>query len=227
MSIVSPSGVVTPYPPAQAPASCCGQATTGGGPIVAEPPSGDLATAVAALGEAVQQLQAVVDALQGATLPGAPATLGGGPGAGSPVQTPIQSPIQTAPPQPVDQAPPAPPSVREKIVAAARAELDKGVKEDAGADTDSGGNIQRYRSAVTGGGEDPNAPEPWCADFASYVWKQAGVPFGPEGKGEDYTVAMVDYARKQGSWQARGSAEPKPGDMILMDWDTNGAPNHV
>ncbi|MCW2927947.1 MAG: hypothetical protein JWM86_1915 [Thermoleophilia bacterium] len=225
----------------------------GGGPIAPPPgaPAGDIATAIAQLQGALSQLAAVLSAMGGAgqlgTPPG-PVSGGGAPGAGatgcgcggqSPTQSPTQSPVQrpTSPGDDVSQhkdgkLPEAPPlgadgGVRDKIVAAAKAELAKGVKEDAGADNDKAGNIKRYRGAVTGPGEDPNAAEPWCADFASYVWKQAGVPFGKGGKGEDYTVAMIAHAKANGTWTDRAKATPKPGDLVLIDWERGSSVDHV
>jgi hypothetical protein len=119
---------------------------------------------------------------------------------------------------------PASGSVREKIVATAREELAKNVKEDAGSNKDSGGNIRKYRTAVTGPGENPDDAESWCADFASWLWKEAGVPWGPEGKGDDYTVTMVDLAKKTGTWKTQ---DPQPGDMVFIDWDGGEDVDHV
>jgi hypothetical protein len=114
--------------------------------------------------------------------------------------------------------------VREKIVAKAREELAKHVTEDAGANKDSGGNIRKYRTAVTGPGENPDDAESWCADFASWLWKEAGVPWGAEGKGDDYTPTMVNLAKKNGTWKEQ---DPQPGDMVFIDWDGGEAVDHV
>lgn len=114
--------------------------------------------------------------------------------------------------------------VREKIVAKAREELARNVTEDAGSDKDSGGNIRKYRTAVTGPGENPDLAESWCADFASWLWKEAGVPWGPEGKGDDYTPTMVELAKKTGTWKAQ---DPQPGDMVFIDWQGGEGVDHV
>lgn len=219
----------------------------GGGPVAGT----DLASAIAALQAAVDQLAAAVQAMQGAGT-----VQGGGPGGtpvqqsgcgcggGSPTQAPPGDPGQGTPgqgtPAPAPEAPPsapppsAPPApgqggggVRERIVQIAKAELAKNVTEDAGEDKDSGGNIVKYRTAVTGPGEKADLPEPWCADFASWVWKQAGVPFGKDGRGEDWTVAMIDWAKKQGTYHARGSYDPKPGDFLMVDWEGGQGVDHV
>ncbi|MCW2956930.1 MAG: glycosyl hydrolase family 25 [Thermoleophilia bacterium] len=141
---------------------------------------------------------------------------------------------------PSKEVPPASPSewaltgtVREKIVKIAHEELGRGVQEANGnTNNDPGGHIRRYRSAVTGDGEYVTLDEAWCGDFASYLWKMAGAPFGADGKGEDYTPEIVKKAKAMGTWHPRDGATPEPGDMILMDWDTgenanNGIANHV
>ncbi|MCB0878212.1 MAG: CHAP domain-containing protein [Thermoleophilia bacterium] len=224
--------------------------TSGGGTTaaVAAPPATDLASAVAQLQTAVQQLAAAVQALQGAiTVQGG----GGvqqspmqGPGCGCSMSSPSQvsqSPATpTTPPAPgtsgviagsdttqAMQSDPASGDVRQRIVQVARKELERGTREDAGNNKDHAGRIREYRTAVTSPGEDPNAPEPWCADFASWVWKQSGSPFGPNGEGEDWTVAIIDKARKMGTWHQRGSYDPKPGDMVLIDWDGGSDVDHV
>ena len=216
-----------------------GQVTTGGGP--GTNPSGGCASGTGVTDGAIAgaaivpggggQAPAGPGAADASALPydANASIVGGGPtqAPGKPDQVPGQAPTQGT-----SQAPPnAATPVRDQIVAAARAELAKGVREDAGPDADSGGNIVRYRSAVTGPGEDPNVAEAWCADFASYVWKQAGVPFGANGQGEDFTPFMVDQAKTDGSWK---TADPKPGDMVLLDWeggrgagDDRGKVDHV
>jgi cell wall-associated NlpC family hydrolase len=216
----------------------------------APPPTGDLATALAQLTGALQQLSGVL-----ATMSGAAAVQGGGPTGGcgcgggggtgamgaptaqganaGPTASPAASTesFQSAPAAPAPtSATPAPDaggSVRDRIVQIARDELKKGVKEDAGEDRDKAGNIVKYRGAVTSAGEDPDAAEPWCADFASWVLKQAGVPFGKDGKGEDYTVAMIDWAKGQNRYHERGGYEPKPGDLVMFDWGGGQDVDHV
>ena len=222
-------GAPTPLPPQPT-----ATPTTGGGPPAAPADvvgggltaSPQLIEALSGLTAALTSLAGVLAARQGA---GQVAGTNGAAGVGGagPVTIADQTGAAGAPTAPLPDTPGVGSDARSKIVEAARAELAKGVKEDAGKDNDKGGNIKRYRSAVTGAGENPNAAEPWCADFASYVWKQAGVPFGPNGQGEDSTVAMLGWAKKENIFQARGSGEPKPGDMVLFDWNGKGSPKHV
>lgn len=79
---------------------------------------------------------------------------------------------------------------------------------------------------MTGPGENPKSAEPWCADFVSWVFKQAGAPVGAGGKGEDYTVAMKQWAQGEGRWRAKDHV-PKPGDIVFYDWQNDGKVDHV
>ncbi len=55
-------------------------------------------------------------------------------------------------------------------------------------------------------------PAPWCAYFASWVTRQAGVPIGANGLGDGYVPRIRAWARK-----ARVLfATPRPGDLILF-----------
>jgi hypothetical protein len=76
--------------------------------------------------------------------------------------------------------------------------------------------IRRYRRAVLGPGENPNAAEPWCADFVSWAWRRAGVPLGFGGLGADYVPSLVGWARFTRRWHwARTGYRPKPGDLVV------------
>lgn len=252
-TITCGSGAPTPFPTSVAGAAGAPPTgVTGGGSLVAQPqpqlaatapPAGDLATALAQLQGALGQLSAVLSAMQGgaAVQGGGGAVAGGGGrcGCGMPGCThgaPGQAPTVGMAPKgafagveaPRPDAPPAPSGdLGSRIAQIARAEFEKGVTEDAGSDNDSAGNIRKYRSAVTGPGEDPNAAEPWCADFASWVLKQAGVPFGEGGRGEDYTVAMIDWAKSKGRYHERGSHQPRAGDLVMIDWGGGKDVDHV
>ncbi|WP_204068732.1 CHAP domain-containing protein, partial [Planobispora siamensis] len=73
----------------------------------------------------------------------------------------------------------------------------------------------------------------WCADFAKYVWKNAGVRHAdvPEGGGGTLTgwaSSFKDYGVKYGTWHTRASGyTPQPGDAIVFDWDQSGNIDHV
>lgn len=64
-----------------------------------------------------------------------------------------------------------------------------------------------------------NNKEPWCADFASWVLKQAGVPFTGGASGGwriAGSSAVKDYFVKNNAYhQARSGYVPKPGDIAI------------
>lgn len=243
--VAMPGGTGT-FTPISQPAA--GAAALGGGPVTSGGTTQQLIAALTALVQALEGLVANMSASGSAaavTGGGAPSSTPatGGCNCGCPSCASPSSPGQSTPfvptsgtpgidPQdaPVGQAPPVPTGagdVRQRIVQLAQQELAKGVTEDAGADEDSKGIIRGYREAVTGDGEDPANPEAWCADFASWVSKQAGVPIGIDGKGEDYTVALIDWAKGANRWHAREGSQPGPGDLVLFDWNGDGGPEHV
>lgn len=118
-------------------------------------------------------------------------------------------------------AAPAGDDVRSRIVAAAQGEV--GVVESGG--EDRGERIVEYRRAVTGDGEQAEAPEPWCADFVSWAYRQAGVPIN-DGRGEDYVPFLKEWAQRGSRYHSGGSYQPRPGDIAIFDWD-GGRDDHV
>jgi LCP family protein required for cell wall assembly len=75
-------------------------------------------------------------------------------------------------------------------------------------------------------------PQAWCADFASWVYKQAGAPFSGGADGGwriASSRALADYWRKNGVWiQNPGQpvpindpGAPQPGDVIWYPGHTN------
>jgi PKD repeat protein len=101
--------------------------------------------------------------------------------------------------------------VAERIVKLARKELAHGVHE-----IPDGSNrapaIYRYDLATT-----PHYyGAPWCAYFASYIARQAGVPIGPGGHGLGYVPTIRSWAQATGKWTQR----PRPGELITF-------PEHV
>ncbi|GAA0375620.1 hypothetical protein Acor_81030 [Acrocarpospora corrugata] len=73
----------------------------------------------------------------------------------------------------------------------------------------------------------------WCADFAKYVWKNAGVTYAniAEGSGGVLTgvaASFKDYGTTYGTWHTRSSGyTPEPGDAVVFDWEGDGVINHV
>lgn len=129
---------------------------------------------------------------------------------------PVKNPGQGNPAQSAD--------LRSRIVAIAAREV--GTKEEGG--EDRGDRIVEYRKAVTGRGENPNTPEPWCNDFVSWVFRQAGAPIGENGQGQDYVAYTMAWGKKVGRYYDRGSRAPLPGDMVIFDYDAgNGKVDHI
>jgi len=97
--------------------------------------------------------------------------------------------------------------VAARIVRLARRELAHGVHE-----IPDGSNrapaIYRYDLATS-----PHYyGAPWCAYFASYVAKRAGVPIGPGGHGLGYVPTIRAWAKASGKWTQR----PRPGELITF-----------
>lgn len=104
------------------------------------------------------------------------------------------------------------------IVAIAQAELKKGVVEvpigcDAGNPSrkgDCGAEVNKYTDSTL---------EYWCADFVSWVYKQAGTPF-TGGSSGGWRIPGVSGLRawfeKNGTYTPNGSSvTPKPGDVYI------------
>jgi cell wall-associated NlpC family hydrolase len=68
---------------------------------------------------------------------------------------------------------------------------------------------------------------PWCAMFASYCYRQAGSrAIDPHQARYAYCPYIVNDARAGRNWLAV-TRDPKPGDLVLYDWQGNGVADHV
>jgi hypothetical protein len=73
--------------------------------------------------------------------------------------------------------------------------------------------IAQYRSATEGAV--PGAP--WCAYFASWVARQAGMPLGQDGQGLGAVSEIWSWAQSTGRAVPNGpGVVPKPGDLIVF-----------
>lgn len=73
--------------------------------------------------------------------------------------------------------------------------------------------IAQYRTATAGAM--PGAP--WCAYFASWAARQAGVPLGPQGEGLGAVSEIWSWAQSTGRAIPNGpGVEPQPGDLIVF-----------
>ncbi|WP_217914952.1 CHAP domain-containing protein [Miltoncostaea marina] len=82
--------------------------------------------------------------------------------------------------------------------------------------------IAEYRTATEGSGVGP-----WCAYFTSWVAAQAGVPIGPEGKGEGYVPTLRNWAEQTGRYIPAGSGAPQVGDLVVFDRGGDGVLDHI
>jgi hypothetical protein len=97
-----------------------------------------------------------------------------------------------------------------RIVAAAAGEV--GQAEQPPGSNDSP-RIAMYRQATAGS----PGPGPWCAYFASWACKQAGVPIMDGGAGSGSVDAIYAWAQRTGRAQpASSSYRPRPGDLIVF-----------
>jgi hypothetical protein len=75
--------------------------------------------------------------------------------------------------------------------------------------------------------------EEWCADFASWVWRQAGVPFTYGYGSSDINAGAVSFYQwgvANGTWHAAGSGyTPQPGDVVVygLNTPTDTTADHV
>ncbi len=99
------------------------------------------------------------------------------------------------------------PDLRERILAHARGELGK---KEAGW---NGGDAKKYQEYFGRG------REPWCADFVSWVYTQAGKPMD-----NPYVPSIVNQLKKAGRWR---TSSPRPGDMVIFDWNHDGVADHI
>ena len=69
-----------------------------------------------------------------------------------------------------------------------------------------------------------NRDEEWCADFAAWVWRQAGVPFVYQfinGDINSSSASFYEWGVAQGTWHPYGSGYvPEPGDVAVYGLDT-------
>ena len=83
--------------------------------------------------------------------------------------------------------------------------------------------IADYRTATAGSGVGP-----WCAYFTSWIGAQAGTPLGPGGEGEGYVPHDGQLAaRRRPLRHATEQATPRPGDLVMFDWERDGELDHI
>ncbi len=109
-------------------------------------------------------------------------------------------------------------AVGNKIVSVAAAELALGVHED----PDGSNCLPSVNNKYMGG-----ICQSWCANFVSWVYMTAGVPFtGGESGGWRLPAVsgLVDWFKANGNWydNSAGATPPKPGDVIAFSYSGHG-----
>jgi hypothetical protein len=106
------------------------------------------------------------------------------------------------------------------IARIAAAEL--GVREQPPGSNDAP-RIATYRTATAGAGVGP-----WCAYFTSWVAAQAGVPVGPDGRGEGWVPSVERWGKDTGRWIPSGApTPPQAGDLVVFDRNRDGLTDHI
>lgn len=102
---------------------------------------------------------------------------------------------------------------RQAIVAVLTAEGDAALSETS---FNCGPPLERYLGQRCG--------PAWCAIFASWVWRQAGIQVPVVA----YTGDFIDWSRRYGEWKPNGGGRPpEPGDVVLYDRDHDNHFDHV
>lgn len=58
-------------------------------------------------------------------------------------------------------------------------------------------------------------PEPWCADFVSYLARKAGLSLNTAS-----AQGVANHLQSKGTWKGRNN--PQPGDAVTFRWDGSG-----
>lgn len=107
---------------------------------------------------------------------------------------------------------------REKVVSAARSQI--GICEPSGDDV-----YLKWFNQATGSTLPMNAA--WCAAFTTWCLRKASVPTSVFGNFAQCSVAL-SWAKSKKIWYSRVTGHrPKPGELILFDWDGDGKADHI
>ncbi len=90
-------------------------------------------------------------------------------------------------------------------------------------------NFSAYWNAGTAGCPSGETDEEWCADFAAWSWKEAGVPvtygYGP-GEKNGAAASFHQWAVANGQWQAATSRYvAAPGDLAIYGLSLGADPS--
>lgn len=63
---------------------------------------------------------------------------------------------------------------------------------------------------------------PWCAIFQTYHLRKVGIPTSVCPNFAGCTTIRDSFLIPKGIWKLKGTYTPKPGDLILFDWEDTG-----
>lgn len=91
-------------------------------------------------------------------------------------------------------------------------------------DSQAGTKYGRWYAEQTGSAYFGTSGVPFCAMFVSYILNEEGIKL--TGFPTASCATIVSGAKKAGAWVS-GHSGIKAGDIVLFDWNSNGAPDHV
>jgi hypothetical protein len=105
-----------------------------------------------------------------------------------------------------------------KVVQIAQQEYAKNVKESPKG-SNAGPEVNKYTD---------NHPEYWCADFVSWIYKEAGTPFSGGSSGGwrlPAVTGLIAWLKANGTYVEQGptATPPVPGDVITFNYKTGNA----
>ncbi|WP_380281702.1 CHAP domain-containing protein [Kitasatospora purpeofusca] len=108
-------------------------------------------------------------------------------------------------------------TLRDRVVSVARGEITPD-----GVSPERTGACDKYFAYHRNGGS--CAKTPWCAAFAEWTWRRAGIEATP-----DVLAArgIGKWGREKGLFHKRGAYTPKPGDLVIYGEPDGGTPGHV
>ncbi len=72
--------------------------------------------------------------------------------------------------------------------------------------------------------------EPWCADFVSYLYKEAGHPFQNPNTGSwriPGIYTLREYLQANNAWHPEADYHPEPGDIVVYDGGLFGGHTNI
>lgn len=67
----------------------------------------------------------------------------------------------------------------------------------------------------------------WCGIFCSWIYDQAHFPIGHPNYKTDFYYGFASIPFAMNLWKDKITQDPKPGDLVLFDWNKDKEPDHV